>query len=78
VPPRRTAALDERVLQVLRAGQQMTVTEIGKALNLDRAPVTSALNRLRVQGLVRLAAYEHHHRTWGEGTPGVWEAVPPE
>ena len=65
------------MLAVLRGGGQMTAAAIGQALGLDRIPVSKALNRLRTRGLVRIAAYEHHARSWGNaGLPGVWEAVP--
>ena len=67
------------MLVALRAGGRQTAVEIGKALGLDRAPVTSALNRLRQKDLARIAGYAHHHRQWGEaGLPGVWEAVSPD
>ena len=71
------ASLDERVLEVLRAGGPMTAAQIGAALGLDRLPVRRALVRLRNRGLVRLAGMDHSSPALAAGgLPGLWEAAP--
>ena len=78
MPTSRSAALDVRVLAVLRARGLLTAAQIGEALDLDRLPVRRALVRLQERGLVRLAGVDHDEASAraGVGAPGIWEAVP--
>ena len=64
------------MLEVLRDGGSMTAARVGAALGLDRLPVRFALNRLRQQGLVRLAGMDHDANAQARGGhPGIWDAV---
>jgi predicted ArsR family transcriptional regulator len=79
VPVSRYAAIDARVLALLRERGPMTPRQIGDVLGVDREGARLSVSRLQQRRRARFAGVTDTPRSWGVSAPdSIWEAVPQE